>query len=112
MAAWSKYSSFLPVILLMPSQIEVGAVVDSFDLLPAEGELVLDIERGLGVVSQLVGPCSWKRSLAFANPEVQVPLDARFPPPLEPLDIGARLDEELHLHLLELAGAEDEVARA
>jgi hypothetical protein len=27
-----------------------------------------------------------------------------------PLLVGARLDEELHLHLLELAGAEDEVA--
>src|SRR6202020_501051 len=32
-------------------------------------------------------------------------------PVLEPLLVGARLDEELHLHLLELAGAEDEVAR-
>ncbi|CAB4968878.1 unannotated protein [freshwater metagenome] len=28
-----------------------------------------------------------------------------------PLLIAARLDEELHLHLLELTGAEDEVAR-
>jgi hypothetical protein len=28
-----------------------------------------------------------------------------------PLLVGAGLDEELHLHLLELAGAEDEVAR-
>ena len=30
---------------------------------------------------------------------------------LEPLLVGARLDEELDLHLLELAGAEDEVSR-
>src|SRR5260370_17128134 len=28
-----------------------------------------------------------------------------------PFLVGARLDEELHLHLLEFAGAEDEVAR-
>ena len=32
-------------------------------------------------------------------------------PVLVPLLVGARLDEELHLHLLELARAEDEVAR-
>ncbi len=32
-------------------------------------------------------------------------------PVLVPLGGGVRLDEELHLHLLELAGAEDEVAR-
>jgi hypothetical protein len=32
-------------------------------------------------------------------------------PVLVPLLVRARLDEELHLHLLELAGAEDEVAR-
>ena len=32
-------------------------------------------------------------------------------PVLVPLLVGAGLDEELHLHLLELAGAEDEVAR-
>src|ERR1022692_1505088 len=30
---------------------------------------------------------------------------------LVPLLVGARLDEEFHLHLLELAGAEDEVSR-
>jgi hypothetical protein len=39
-----------------------------------------------------------------------VPLHARSLPLLEPLHVGAGLDEELHLHLLELARAEDEVA--
>jgi hypothetical protein len=39
-----------------------------------------------------------------------VPRHAEAAPPLEPLLVGARLDEELHLHLLELAGPEDEVA--
>ena len=38
-----------------------------------------------------------------------VPLHPPLPPALEPLRVGARLHEELHLHLLELAGAEDEV---
>ena len=40
-----------------------------------------------------------------------VPLHAPGPPPLEPLLVGAGLHEELHLHLLELAGPEDEVPR-
>ena len=44
-------------------------------------------------------------------PEVDVPARALVDPVLVPLLVLARLDEELHLHLLELAGAEDEVAR-
>ncbi|BDZ46660.1 hypothetical protein GCM10025866_25690 [Naasia aerilata] len=42
--------------------------------------------------------------------EVDVPAEALVDPVLVPFLVGARLDEELHLHLLELAGAEDEVA--
>ena len=40
-----------------------------------------------------------------------MPLHPPLAPALEPLRVGARLHEELHLHLLELAGPEDEVAR-
>ena len=40
-----------------------------------------------------------------------MPVEPRVDPALVPFLVGARLDEELHLHLLELAGAEDEVAR-
>ena len=43
--------------------------------------------------------------------EVDVPVPALLQPVLVPLLIGSWLDEELHLHLLELAGPEDEVAR-
>ena len=43
--------------------------------------------------------------------QVDVPVPAVLHPVLVPFLVGARLDEELHLHLLELAGAEDEVAR-
>ena len=42
--------------------------------------------------------------------EVGVPLQPGVDPVLMPLPCGVRLDEELHLHLLELPGAEDEVA--
>ena len=42
-------------VLLVPAEVEVAAVVDALDLLPAEGELVLHVEGGPGVVRQLVG---------------------------------------------------------
>ena len=98
--------------LLVPAEVEVAAVVDPLDLLPAEGELVLDVERGAGVVRQLVGavlvPAQPRRARGRASwCHCHPPL----PPVLEPLRVGARLDEELHLHLLELARPEDEVAR-
>ena len=36
-------------------QVEVGAVGDAFELLPADRELVLDVGAALGVVRELVG---------------------------------------------------------
>ena len=47
----------------MARQVEVAAVVDALELLPAEREAVLDVDRLLGVVGQLVG-----RVLAQAQP--------------------------------------------
>ena len=44
-------------------QVEVAPVVDAFELLPAEREAVLDVDRLLRVVGQLVG-----RVLAQAEP--------------------------------------------
>src|SRR5581483_1142721 len=41
---------------------------------------------------------------------VSVPLHALFAPIIEPLILCSGFDEKLHLHLLELAGAEDEVS--
>src|SRR6185312_14022777 len=43
--------------------------------------------------------------------QVRVPISTGIDPVLVPLLITARLDEELHLHLLEFTGAEDEIAR-
>ena len=44
-------------------QVEVAAVVDALELLPAEREAVLDVDRLLGVVGELV-----RRVLAQAQP--------------------------------------------
>ena len=93
----------------MAAQVEVAAVVNALDLLPAEGKLVLDVERRPGVVGQLVGAVLVPLQLRGREPEALVPLHAPLAPALEPLGVGAGLHEELHLHLLELAGPEDEV---
>ena len=51
-----------------------------------------------------------RAQVLLAHAEVEEPLEASLDPILVPLLVLARLHEVLHLHLLELAGAEDEVA--
>ena len=98
--------------LAVARQVEVAAVVDALELLPAEREAVFDVDRLLRVVGQLVG-----RVLAQPQPRRghAVPL-VPGPPLRQPrLERGGglvRADEVLHLHLLELAHPEDEVAGA
>src|SRR5690606_18207631 len=97
--------------LLMPAQVEVRAVVNALELLPAERELVLDVVGPLGIVSERVRAVLLETQLLRTDPERPDPFHSLRFPELEPLVVGARLDEELHLHLLELARTEDEVSR-
>src|SRR5690606_16595723 len=90
------------------------AVGDAFELAPltaGEVEAVLDVDRALGVVGELLLRVLVEAQVVLGDAEVGVPLEALVDPVLVPLLVGAGLDEELHLHLLELAGPEDEVAR-
>src|SRR5205807_7242123 len=99
-------------VLLMGAQIEVGAVGDALELAPAEWEEVLDVVRCLGVVGQLVLLVGTQSQPVAANSQVlDEPAQPLVTPVGEELLIGARLAEVLHLHLLELAEPEDEVAR-
>ncbi len=97
----------------MHRQVVVGAVGDALqlgELAAAEVEAVLDVHRALGVVGQLLLGVLEEAHVLGAQAEVDVPVPALLEPVLVPGLVLARLDEELHLHLLELAGAEDEVA--
>src|SRR5205814_4977587 len=76
-----------------------------------EVKLVLDVHRALGVVRQLFLLVLVEPQVLLADAQVYVPAEALLDPALVPFLVGAGLDEELHLHLLELPGAEDEVAR-
>ena len=98
----------------MGRQIEVGAVGDALQLTPVvagEPEAVLDVHGALGVVRQLLLGVLEVPQIVRGDAEVDVPPGALVDPVLVPLLVGAGLDEELHLHLLELPGPEDEVAR-
>ena len=97
---------------LVVAQVEVAPVVDALQLLPAEREAVLDVDGLLGVVRQLV-----RRVLPEAQPlgvraQAHVPVPAPRQPLLEDARGLVRAHEVLHLHLLELAHPEHEVAGA
>ncbi len=95
----------------MLREVVVAAVRDAFELLPADRVEVLDVARRAGVVRALRLVVLAHAKVDLAQTEVAVPGEPLLEPVLEPLRrLGGR-DEELHLHLLELADAEEEVAR-
>ncbi len=99
----------------MRLEVEVGAVGHALqlgELVAAEVEAVLDVGGALRVVGQLLLRVVVPADVLLADAEVAVPVPPLLHPVLLPLLVLARLDEELHLHLLELARAEDEVARS
>ena len=98
--------------LLMAAQVVVGAVRNAPQLAPVgEREGILDVGGGTAVEGQLGGLVVAQTQVLLLDAEAQQPVFAVILPVSEPLQIGARLAEELALHLLELAGTEGEVAR-
>ena len=97
--------------LRVVAEVEVAPVVDPLELLPAEREAVLDVDRLLRVVRELVGGVLAEAQPRRGHAVGFVPGPALRQPVLEGLR-GAllRADEVLHLHLLELAHPEHEVA--
>src|SRR6185295_15390040 len=79
-------------------------------------EVEVDVERGARVVRQLILRLLMELEPLWLETEREVPAHALLLPVLEPFHVGlvrrlrARIDEELHLHLLELTRPEDEVA--
>ena len=99
-------------MLHVGAEVKVRAVSNALQLTPRgalEVERVLDVHGALGVVGELLLRVLVQAQVIGVNTEVGVPLVAQIDPVLVPLLVLAGLDKELHLHLLELAGAEDEV---
>ena len=95
----------------MAAQVVVAPVGDALELVPAPREQELHIGGGRRVVAQLVGPVGPQPYRLGVDAQVQVPLVPGLAPVLEPVAGRVGRDEVLHLHLLELAGAEHEVPR-
>ena len=96
-------------------KVEVCAVGDALQLAPLTALKtvpVLDVHGPLGVVGELLLGMLVVSQVVLVDPQVHVPLGTCVDPVLVPLLVTAGHDEELHLHLLELTGAEDEVARS
>src|SRR3989441_9652814 len=94
----------------MTPQVEVSAIGDAFQFAPAKRILVLDVRAGLGIVAKLVLRTVVETQVCRLDPELRrIPGETLLAPVVKPLVIGAGFDEELHLHLLELPRAEDEI---
>ena len=91
----------------MLRKVEVGARVNALNLLEAEWHVELDIGGSIGIVSQLLMIVVAIHCIAEA--ESLVPGETGLLPLGKPVKFGARLDEELHLHLLEFAHTENEL---
>ena len=96
----------------MGGQVEVGTGGHAPQLAPAEGEHELKVGGSVGVVAQLLGVMVAQAQIFVPDTQSQQPIMAELFPVGEPLQLSARLAEELQLHLLKLAGAEGEVARS
>ncbi len=109
--SWSKYERSSPENLRVLGEVVVAAVRDALELAPAPRVLELHVRGSDAVVRELVGIVRTQPQHLRRDAEVLVPAEALLAPVLVPLLRVFGRDEELHLHLLELTGAEDEVAR-
>ena len=95
----------------MRLEVEVGALCNPFEFVEAPGEVELDIGRACGIVRQLVGVVMPHPQHVGGDAELHVPVEALLAPVLVPLLTVVGMNEELHLHLLELARSKDPVLR-
>src|SRR4051812_28772457 len=83
--------------------------MNSFQLLEAKWKFKLDVAGSVGIMSQL--QVIVEAMLAVRKAKGAMPFHAGIFPFVVPLHFCSRFYEELHLHLLKLAHAEDELAR-
>ena len=94
------------------AEVVIAAGGDAPELLHAERILKHDVGRALRVEGELLLFVRVERKFRRGETDGDEPLAAPFDPLLVALGpIGVLVDEIFHLHLLEFAGAEDEVAR-
>ncbi len=98
----------------MLGEIEAAAVGDAFEFAEiggGEGVEVFDVDAGLGIVGEFVGGVVAEAEVLGLDAQAQPPLHALVAPEFVPRERLIGRAEELHLHLLKLARAEDVIAR-
>ena len=93
----------------MACEVVVGSVVYTLQLLEAHREFILDVVCALCVMSQLIWTVLVPAELVLTDTHLLVVVPPLASPVLEPFHVILWLYKVLHLHLLELAGSEDEV---
>ena len=99
----------LSACLCVLAKVKVCAVVDAFDFLKADREVVLNVVGVLGVVGQLVVVVPLQ--VLFGDAVLKVEGPAVLAPVLKNSVVCSGLAEVLHFHLLKFASAEDEVLK-
>ena len=99
----------------MGSQIEIAPVRDAFQFAVFAGiqkrKRIFHIRRAHRIVRKLIGRVVAENQILAGDAQVDVPLIPPVPPVFVPLAGFIGMAEELHFHLLELAGAKREVPR-
>ncbi len=110
---WSKYSSFFPEYSWWRPRSKSPRLMHALDLLEAQrsAEIELDVERCPRVVRQFGRPCAGGTAAASRRrPSARCQSMRRsFQYSNHCMSVAGGVHEELHLHLLEFARAEDEV---
>ena len=91
----------------MLTEVEVGTRVDTLNFLETERHVEFDVCGSIGIVSQFVVVV--ETIVLSTEAQSQMPSHTGLLPLREPLQFGTGLHEVLHLHLLELTHAEDEL---
>ena len=92
----------------MLAEIEVGTRMYALNFLETERHTELDVGSGIGIVSQFL--VVMEAIVLISHAKCLMPRQTVAFPILKPLHFGARLTEELHLHLLKFTHTEDELA--
>jgi len=92
-------------------QVVVAAIGDALEFVPAPRIDELHVGRTARIVREVLFGVLVQTELLGGDTQVEVPGEACLNPVAVPLLGVGRGDEVLHLHLLELAGAKDEVLR-
>src|SRR5688572_30923410 len=93
--------------MLLP--IDIGAICDPLQLVPIPGKLVLDVDGPGRVMTQLILVMWPDTEIGLGHAKPEIPVASPLLPVGDPLVRFLWPDEVLHLHLLELPGAEHEL---